>query len=341
MARLAAPAARTVGRPRTEVRPARQAVPRPDERSIARDLEAIEALEREQAHAVAQVKKASKASNSSAAATVIFTLVVVAAIIWGWVERHEKHIVPAEGLGYWLGIIGGLMMLSMLLYSKRKKMRGSLPIGSVKVWFQAHMVLGVLGPLLILFHSNFQLKSSNSTLAMAAMLTVVLSGIVGRYFYAKIHSGLYGQRAELSALIKEARSVKRTFGLPLANAPGIEAELKSYEAELVAHAGSARQTLRSRLLLNRRVRASLILLQSETQALLTAKALREGWDAATLNRHRDNAAHGLENYFAIVRKAAGLRVYERIFSLWHLLHLPLFLLLILATVVHIIAVHVY
>ena len=82
-------------------------------------------------------------------------------------------------------------------------------------------------------------------------------------------------------------------------------------------------------------------MQSETQALLTAKALREGWDVATLNRHKDNAARGLEDYFAIVRKAAGLRVYERIFSLWHLLHLPLFLLLILATVVHIIAVHVY
>jgi hypothetical protein len=341
MSRLSAPAPRAVGRPRTEVRPAREASPTPQERSAARDLEAIEALEREQAHAVDLAKKASAGSKSNAAATLIFSTAVVVALIWGWIERHEKHVVPATGLGYWLGIVGGLMMLSMLLYSKRKKMRGSLPIGSVKVWFQAHMVLGVLGPLLILFHSNFQLKSTNSTLAMGAMLTVVFSGIVGRYFYAKIHSGLYGQRAELSALIKDARTVKKTFGLPLANAPGIEAELKAYEAELMAHAGSGRQTLRSRMSLNRRVRASLIALQSETQALLTAKALREGWDIATLNRHKENAARGLENYFAIVRKAAGLRVYERIFSLWHLLHLPLFLLLILATIVHIIAVHVY
>ena len=258
MSRMSAPAARAVGRYRTEVRPARVASPTPMERSAARDLEAIEALEREQAHAVAQVKKASAAAKSSAAATLAFSMAVVVALVWGWIERNEQHIVPETGVGYWLGIVGGLMMLSMLLYSKRKKMRGSLPIGSVKVWFQAHMVLGVLGPLLILFHSNFQLKSTNSTLAMAAMLTVVLSGIVGRYFYSKIHSGLYGQRAELSALIKDARTVKKTFGLPLANAPGIEAELKAYEAELMAHAGSGRQTLRSRMSLNRRVRGSLM-----------------------------------------------------------------------------------
>ena len=279
--------------------------------------------------------------RSSGAATAVFTLAILAAIAWGWVERHEKHLIPATGLGYWLGIIGALMMLSMLLYSKRKKMRGAVVIGSVKLWFQAHMLLGVLGPVLILFHSNFQLKSSNSTLAMVAMGTVVLSGIIGRYFYTKIHSGLYGQRAELSSLISDARKLKRTFGLPLANAPGIEAELKAYETELLANAGSAFDSLRSRLSLDRRVRNSLLLLQSETQALLTAKALREGWDARTLNRHRENAAAGLEQYFVVVRKAAGLRVYERIFSLWHLLHMPLFFLLILATVVHIIAVHIY
>jgi hypothetical protein len=280
-------------------------------------------------------------SRSSGAATAIFAVGVVMAIAWGWMERGEKHIIPESGLGYWLGIVGGLMMLSMLLYSKRKKMRGSLPIGSVKLWFQVHMILGVVGPVLILYHANFQLKSSNSTIAMAAMATVVFSGIVGRYFYAKIHSGLYGQRAELTTLIKEARGLKRTFGLPLANAPGIEAELKAYETEVLTNAGSALDSLRSRLSLNRRVRTSLILLQSETQALLTAKALREGWDARTLNRHRDNASQGLEQYFAVVRKAAGLRVYERVFSMWHLLHMPLFLLLILATVVHIIAVHIY
>jgi hypothetical protein len=33
--------------------------------------------------------------------------------------------------------------------------------------------------------------------------------------------------------------------------------------------------------------------------------------------------------------------FERLFSLWHALHLPLFLMLLVAGVVHVVAVHVY
>jgi hypothetical protein len=38
---------------------------------------------------------------------------------------------------------------------------------------------------------------------------------------------------------------------------------------------------------------------------------------------------------------AEYRVYERLFSLWHVLHLPLFFMLLAAGIVHVIAVHVY
>ena len=33
--------------------------------------------------------------------------------------------------------------------------------------------------------------------------------------------------------------------------------------------------------------------------------------------------------------------YERLFSLWHVLHLPLFFMLLIAGIVHVVAVHVY
>ena len=41
------------------------------------------------------------------------------------------------------------------------------------------------------------------------------------------------------------------------------------------------------------------------------------------------------------RRVAEFESYERLFSLWHVLHLPLFFLLLVAGIVHVIAVHVY
>ena len=48
------------------------------------------------------------------------------------------------------------------------------------------MVLGILGPTLIILHSNFKIGSLNSRLALFTMLVVVASGIVGRYLYSQV-----------------------------------------------------------------------------------------------------------------------------------------------------------
>ena len=42
-----------------------------------------------------------------------------------------------------------------------------------------------------------------------------------------------------------------------------------------------------------------------------------------------------------VRRVAAFAAYERLFSLWHKVHLPFFYLLLITAIVHVIAVHVY
>jgi hypothetical protein len=49
----------------------------------------------------------------------------------------------------------------------------------------------------------------------------------------------------------------------------------------------------------------------------------------------------INRYTVTLRKIAVLRVFERLFSFWHLLHLPLFIMMIITAVVHIFAVHMY
>src|SRR5712671_2956547 len=79
----------------------------------------------------------------------VFFLVVVLLLALGYWFPTERYISPKRGAGYVLGIIGGSAMLVLLLYPLRKRIRWMSFMGSTKYWFQAHMVLGVVGPLLI------------------------------------------------------------------------------------------------------------------------------------------------------------------------------------------------
>ena len=87
-------------------------------------------------------------------------------------------------------------------------MQGWLKLRS---WFSLHMLLGVLGPLCILLHCNFRLGSTNSNVALAGMLLVAGSGLIGRYLYGKFHFGLYGQQVGLQQLKTDLDYIYRQF----------------------------------------------------------------------------------------------------------------------------------
>jgi hypothetical protein len=56
---------------------------------------------------------------------------------------------------------------------------------------------------------------------------------------------------------------------------------------------------------------------------------------------RGTARQYIDDRLAATRRVVEFGAFERLFSLWHTLHLPLFLMLLIAGVVHVIAVHVY
>ena len=129
-----------------------------------------------------------------------FYFIIFVLVLYGWLQKENSNLSPENGLGYILGIIGGSLMLLLLLYPLRKKARFMHHIGQVKHWFKMHMLFGVLGPLAILFHANFALGSVNGSIAMLSMVLVATSGLIGRYFYSRLHFGLYGRKANLQEL---------------------------------------------------------------------------------------------------------------------------------------------
>src|SRR5215470_2146925 len=85
----------------------------------------------------------------------LVTLVVVVVLWIGWLNRGDSGLTPENGIGYWLGIAGSSLMVLLLLYPLRKRTKFLRLLGTVTFWFRAHMILGVIGPLLVLLHANF------------------------------------------------------------------------------------------------------------------------------------------------------------------------------------------
>lgn len=274
-------------------------------------------------------------------APLLFAAMVSAALYVGWINREEGHLTPETGIGYWLGIVGATMMLLLLLYPLRKRVRLLRNLGKVPEWFRLHMLLGVLGPTLILFHSNFKLGSLNSNVALGAMLIVVASGIAGRYLYAKVHKGLFGSKAEVGEILGDTQALKLALGDGLAGSDGFLEVLREFENRALAPQRGVGSSLGSFLWSGSRARRVRSALLREAAEIISAQAKRHGWSRREKRRRMRVVRNEIALYFAAVKKAARFAVYERLFALWHVLHLPLFLLLVITAILHVVAVHLY
>jgi hypothetical protein len=273
--------------------------------------------------------------------TLLFTAVVIAALYLGWTNRDEEYISADTGLGYWLGIVGSLMMLVLLLYPLRKRARFLRSLGKVPTWFRSHMFLGIVGPVLIVFHSNFHAHSLNASVALFFMLTIVASGIIGRYLFAKIHMGLYGTKAEIKGMLGDADFMKRVLGSDYDDSARLLSELEKFEARVLVRHTSFFASLWAFFTLGWRWRNLRRRLCQEVKAAIEVESKRRGWGWRTRRKKLNLVRDHLSIYFAAVNKAARFGVYDRMFAMWHVLHMPLFFLLVLTAILHVIAVHLY
>jgi hypothetical protein len=270
---------------------------------------------------------------------VLFTLVCLALIFVGMNADLARFITPETGMGYILGIVGGSMMILLLIYPLRKRMQALAPIGSVKLWFNIHMVLGVLGPLLVLFHSNFRTGATNSNVALWCMLLVSGSGLIGRYFYSRIHSKMSGSHETLSGLRGQLNRLQMVSGR-LAFVPDFAERVATLEAVMTTRLDSVPGMLRPLVVLVRAWRARLRM-YAHLRRSARAHALLHGIPVQRMQREIQAARELARRHIDAVRRVTELTTYERLFSLWHVLHLPLFFMLLVAGIVHVVAVHVY
>lgn len=113
-------------------------------------------------------------------------------------------------LGYTLGTIGALQILWLTALGLRKRAmtRGRW---SLKAWTSAHVYLGLSLIVVATLHTGFQFGWNVHTLAYALMMIVILSGMVGIFFYATLPVALSSNREEMTQpqMLDALRSIDR------------------------------------------------------------------------------------------------------------------------------------
>ncbi|MEN8206863.1 MAG: hypothetical protein ABFS24_12745 [Pseudomonadota bacterium] len=271
----------------------------------------------------------------------VFFLLVMMVVFIGWQYNHYLYLTPEQGLGYALGVTGASLMLMLLLYPLRKHARWASGLGPVRYWFRSHMLMGVLGPVCILFHCNYQLGSTNGNIALFSMLLVAGSGLVGRYFYTKIHYGLYGCKADLVHLSSDTAMARADLGPVFDIVPGMKTRLQRLEERAMLTQCGFLSCLGNVLLTNIRSRWCWFVSVIELQKFFNSATRLENLTQEQRRYYYKKTSHHLHVYLHTVRRVAGFSLFERLFSMWHVFHLPIFVMLLITGIVHVYAVHMY
>jgi hypothetical protein len=270
-------------------------------------------------------------------ATVTASLLAFA--VW-WVATSGAYT-SGDSIGYNLGLAGGILMLVLFVYPLRKRVRALTAIGPIRHYFSLHMALGIAGPVLILLHSRFHLGSLNAAIAFWSMVLVSSSGIVGRFLYRQIHHGLYGRKTSMEELRARAGIGEGETTSWLKHLPDVKKALSAFgaHAEQAAALGLASPVKFFTLGVQahrtaREARSALI-----RDLPIVARARQ--WDEDTYRRRLNKGERLIRIHLAHIRGISQFSVYERLFALWHLLHLPFVYMLFFTAIAHVVAVHMY
>jgi hypothetical protein len=237
----------------------------------------------------------------------------------GYSPMH-RLLRPSGPVGQTLGVVGGALMLMPFVYMLRKRIPWLRSLGSLKTWLEIHLFCGIFGPVLVTFHTSFKFNGIVSA-AYWSMVTVVLSGFVGRYLYVRIPRSIRGAELPRLELDRRAEAMRNQLARSVSS-PDVLARLEAFERAAVP-ASSAELSiidlLFGEITLGRRVRA----LDRELGRSFLSGQLREEVVSLTVDRS------------VLLRRIAYLERTRRLFELWHVFHLPLVYLQLIIVAAHV------
>lgn len=230
---------------------------------------------------------------------------------------------PGRPMSLWLGWGGLGLMVVMNVYSMRKRFSFMKNWGRMSSWMNFHIFCGLLGPVFILFHSNFKVRGLVA-ISFWSMVISFSSGIVGRYFFLQLSS----RKADFDELGEKWIERLRRF-LAKVKIEWQDGEVHEYLNRALHLAGAP---------------------IDEFQSISPVGAISRSFigDLKMLFRSPDRPAHWpqatvipLKEYAVAKRRAALVGSFQQLMGYWHAFHFPFAVFMYLTAIVHVIAALVF
>jgi dihydropyrimidine dehydrogenase (NAD+) subunit PreT len=113
-----------------------------------------------------------------------------------------KHALlrPDRALGLAFGFAAVAAIVANLLYLVRRQQWFGLRFGQLTTWMHAHVATGVLALLAAMLHAAMAPKTTVGGFAFWALALLLVTGAIGRWFYAWLPRRANGRELELAAL---------------------------------------------------------------------------------------------------------------------------------------------
>ncbi len=236
--------------------------------------------------------------------------------------RTDYEIMRPSGVySQGLGIIGSTMVIiGVITYSSRKRFHGLWKMGSLSRWLEFHIVLCLIGPVLIIYHTTFK-AGGIAAISLWSMLSVVASGIIGRFLYVQIPRNIRGHQLTNEELDAQLRIIRD--GMARTETGAKAATLIDRAFQNIQTPATLMQTFSAIVKLERLHHATM----KEIHRLLAFEQLH----GDLLNEIQHHASSKI----SLLRKTIMLKQIERMFVYWHAIHLPFTIIMFLTLAAHV------
>lgn len=228
---------------------------------------------------------------------------------------------PSGIYSHGLGIIGASMVsIGVAIYSSRKRIRRLWNLGKLSSWLEFHIFLCLVGPVLVVYHTTFK-AGGIAAICLWSMLSVAVSGIIGRFLYVLIPRNLKG--SELSA--NQINQEFDRLGAALRESEIGTNLMKVVDSSFAAirRPSTFRETVTTFLQLVRMKRR----VKRSTKRLLADSHLPH---AAARKLYRAASSRA-----SLIQRSVILLQVEKLFYYWHAIHLPFTIMMFITLAVHI------
>ncbi len=220
-----------------------------------------------------------------------------------------------------LGIIGSAMIIiGVIIYSSRKRIRALWKLGSLSRWLEVHIILCLIGPILVVYHTTFK-AGGIAAISLWSMLSVVASGVIGRFLYIQIPRNIRGHEMTGGEIDAQLQQIREQMGATDAGTRA--ASIIDHAFQNIPTPSNVLQTLSTIIRLERMRHSTM----KQIHALLSAEDLSN----EKLHMIRSLSASKI----SLLRRTVVLRQIERMFFYWHAIHLPFTIIMFLTLAAHV------